>query len=197
MSSNTLVTIVGMALVTYMVRAGGLWLMGFVKPSPGVEAWLKGHPRRSDRLAGRTDRAGFWPARDAGSAGDGPGCGTYKKDAPGNCGRCCSGVGAAKGLLNEIETFQAISFRRITFLPTTPARAQTPPAQAPAATWTRASEQLRPLRAPLPILMQGIALAKRRDVVYGTIIRIMTQPCDMSWNRKTLVNPVQIIPYSS
>lgn len=42
--SNALITIVGMALVTYMARAGGLWLMGFVKPSPGVEAWLKAIP---------------------------------------------------------------------------------------------------------------------------------------------------------
>nr|BBH85340.1 hypothetical protein KTC_00910 [Thermosporothrix sp. COM3] len=44
MSSNTLIAILGMALVTYMVRAGGMWLMGFVKPSPGVEAWLKTIP---------------------------------------------------------------------------------------------------------------------------------------------------------
>jgi len=44
MLSNTLITILGMALVTYMARAGGLWLMGFVKPSPRVEAWLKAIP---------------------------------------------------------------------------------------------------------------------------------------------------------
>ncbi|QBD76288.1 AzlD domain-containing protein [Ktedonosporobacter rubrisoli] len=44
MLSNSLIAIFGMALVTYMVRAGGLWLMGFVKPSPWVEAWLKALP---------------------------------------------------------------------------------------------------------------------------------------------------------
>jgi uncharacterized membrane protein len=44
MLNNTLITILGMALVTYMVRAGGLWLMGFVKPSPAVEAWLNAIP---------------------------------------------------------------------------------------------------------------------------------------------------------
>ena len=37
-------TILGMALVTYMTRAGGLWLMGFITPSPGVEAWLSQIP---------------------------------------------------------------------------------------------------------------------------------------------------------
>lgn len=44
MLSSSLITILGMALVTYMVRVGGLWLMGFVKPSPRVEAWLKAIP---------------------------------------------------------------------------------------------------------------------------------------------------------
>jgi uncharacterized membrane protein len=39
-----LVTIAGMALVTYLARAGGLWLMGFVTPSPRVEAWLRHIP---------------------------------------------------------------------------------------------------------------------------------------------------------
>ncbi|HLH62458.1 MAG TPA: AzlD domain-containing protein [Ktedonobacteraceae bacterium] len=37
-------TILGMALVTYLTRAGGLWLMGFVTPSPRVEAWLRQIP---------------------------------------------------------------------------------------------------------------------------------------------------------
>jgi uncharacterized membrane protein len=37
-------TIAGMALVTYLARAGGLWLMGFVTPSPRVEAWLRHIP---------------------------------------------------------------------------------------------------------------------------------------------------------
>jgi uncharacterized membrane protein len=44
MTSNVLLTILGMALVTYMVRAGGLWLMGFVQPSARVEAWLNAIP---------------------------------------------------------------------------------------------------------------------------------------------------------
>ena len=39
-----LATIIGMALVTYAARAGGLWLMGFVTPSPRVEAWLRHIP---------------------------------------------------------------------------------------------------------------------------------------------------------
>ena len=36
----TLLTILGMALVTYATRAGGIWLMSRVKLSPGVEACL-------------------------------------------------------------------------------------------------------------------------------------------------------------
>ncbi len=46
MSNDTLalLTIAGMALVTYLTRAGGLWLMGFVTPSPRVEAWLRQIP---------------------------------------------------------------------------------------------------------------------------------------------------------
>ncbi|HZU67213.1 MAG TPA: AzlD domain-containing protein [Ktedonobacteraceae bacterium] len=39
-----LLTILGMALVTYLTRAGGLWLMRFVTPSPRVEAWLRQIP---------------------------------------------------------------------------------------------------------------------------------------------------------
>jgi uncharacterized membrane protein len=39
-----LLTILGMALVTYLTRAGGLWLMNFVTPSPRVEAWLRQIP---------------------------------------------------------------------------------------------------------------------------------------------------------
>ncbi len=39
-----LITIVGMALVTYATRAGGFWLMGLVRPSPRVEAWLRQIP---------------------------------------------------------------------------------------------------------------------------------------------------------
>lgn len=39
-----LITILGMALVTYATRAGGFWLMGLVTPSPRVEAWLRQIP---------------------------------------------------------------------------------------------------------------------------------------------------------
>ena len=40
----TLITILGMALVTYATRAGGFWLMSFVTPSPRIEAWLRQIP---------------------------------------------------------------------------------------------------------------------------------------------------------
>ncbi len=40
----TLITILGMALVTYATRAGGFWLMGLVAPSPRVESWLRQIP---------------------------------------------------------------------------------------------------------------------------------------------------------
>ncbi len=36
------VTILGMAAATYATRVGGLWLMGQVRPTRRVEAWL-GH----------------------------------------------------------------------------------------------------------------------------------------------------------
>lgn len=39
-----LITILGMALVTYATRAGGFWLMGLVSPSPRIEAWLRQIP---------------------------------------------------------------------------------------------------------------------------------------------------------
>jgi uncharacterized membrane protein len=39
-----LLTILGMAFVTYLTRVGGLWLMSFVTPSPRVEAWLRQIP---------------------------------------------------------------------------------------------------------------------------------------------------------
>lgn len=39
-----LLTILGMALVTYATRAGGLWLMSFVTPSPRIETWLRQIP---------------------------------------------------------------------------------------------------------------------------------------------------------
>lgn len=37
---QVLLTILGMALVTYATRAGGLWLMGRMTLSRRVEAWL-------------------------------------------------------------------------------------------------------------------------------------------------------------
>lgn len=40
----TILTILGMTLVTYATRAGGFWLMGLVTPSPRIEAWLKQIP---------------------------------------------------------------------------------------------------------------------------------------------------------
>ena len=40
----TILTILGMALVTYATRAGGFWLMGLVTPSPRIETWLKQIP---------------------------------------------------------------------------------------------------------------------------------------------------------
>jgi uncharacterized membrane protein len=44
MRIDALLTIVGMALVTYATRSGGLWLMARVTPSPGVERWLRQIP---------------------------------------------------------------------------------------------------------------------------------------------------------
>ena len=41
MQTSSMLTILGMALVTYATRAGGLWLMGRVRPSPRVEKWLR------------------------------------------------------------------------------------------------------------------------------------------------------------
>ena len=44
MNVDTALTILGMALVTYATRAGGLWLMGRVQLGPGVEKWLRHIP---------------------------------------------------------------------------------------------------------------------------------------------------------
>jgi uncharacterized membrane protein len=44
MRIEALGVILGMALVTYATRAGGLWIMGRVQPSPRVEAWLRHVP---------------------------------------------------------------------------------------------------------------------------------------------------------
>ena len=44
MRADALAAILGMALVTYATRAGGLWLMGRVAPTPRVETWLRALP---------------------------------------------------------------------------------------------------------------------------------------------------------
>ena len=40
----TLATIVGMAIVTYATRAGGVWLLGRFQLSPHFDAWLRHVP---------------------------------------------------------------------------------------------------------------------------------------------------------
>jgi uncharacterized membrane protein len=40
MKTDSIVTIFGMVLVTYMTRAGGLWLIGRAKVSPRLRSWL-------------------------------------------------------------------------------------------------------------------------------------------------------------
>lgn len=44
MSSLSLLTITGMAVVTYLTRFTGLWLMNRVKITPRLERWLKALP---------------------------------------------------------------------------------------------------------------------------------------------------------
>ncbi len=44
MGTEAFVTIVGMGLVTYLTRAGGIWLVGRFRPSPRVETWLRQVP---------------------------------------------------------------------------------------------------------------------------------------------------------
>ena|SRR5947209_5610652 len=44
MTSEALITIVGMAIVTYSTRAGGMWLMRFASPSARTERWLQHIP---------------------------------------------------------------------------------------------------------------------------------------------------------
>lgn len=44
MTTESWLTICGMALVTYVTRAGGLWLMGRIQPSPRVTRWLRQLP---------------------------------------------------------------------------------------------------------------------------------------------------------
>ena len=44
MTGEALIAIVGMALVTYSTRAGGMWLMQFTSPSARTERWLQHIP---------------------------------------------------------------------------------------------------------------------------------------------------------
>ncbi len=44
MRIDSLVTIIGMALATYLARASGLWLMGRMSLTPQVERWLRHIP---------------------------------------------------------------------------------------------------------------------------------------------------------
>jgi uncharacterized membrane protein len=44
MRIEIVLVILGMALVTYLTRAGGLWLMGRVGRSRRVEAWMRHVP---------------------------------------------------------------------------------------------------------------------------------------------------------
>lgn len=44
MTREALITIAGMALVTYGTRAGGMWLMRFASPSGRAERWLQHIP---------------------------------------------------------------------------------------------------------------------------------------------------------
>jgi uncharacterized membrane protein len=44
LQGDALIAILAMALATYVTRAGGFWLMGFVKLSPRIEAWLRALP---------------------------------------------------------------------------------------------------------------------------------------------------------
>jgi len=44
MSSEALVAVLGMAVVSYACRAGGFWVMRYVPLSGRVRAWLNGIP---------------------------------------------------------------------------------------------------------------------------------------------------------
>lgn len=41
MESEALITVLGMALATYVTRAGGFWLMGHITLSRRIERWLR------------------------------------------------------------------------------------------------------------------------------------------------------------
>ncbi len=44
MRTEVVLTIAGMALVTYLTRAGGFWLMGYLPASPRLATWLRALP---------------------------------------------------------------------------------------------------------------------------------------------------------
>ena len=44
MRIDSLITIIGMALASYLARAGGLWLMGRMSMTPQVQRWLRHIP---------------------------------------------------------------------------------------------------------------------------------------------------------
>ncbi len=44
MRVEVVATILGMALITYATRAGGVWLMGRIQPTPRLERWLESLP---------------------------------------------------------------------------------------------------------------------------------------------------------
>ena len=41
---HAIVVIVAMAVATYATRAGGFWLMRWVRPTPRIEAWIRHVP---------------------------------------------------------------------------------------------------------------------------------------------------------
>ena len=44
MRSEVVLTIAGMALLTYLTRIGGFWLLARLRPSPRLNAWLRALP---------------------------------------------------------------------------------------------------------------------------------------------------------
>lgn len=80
--------IVGMALATYATRAGGLWLMARLPPSPPVARWLR-------RVPGATLAAIVVPAAMA-------------EGAPGVAAAAVSGVVAAR--IGKLPLAMALGF---------------------------------------------------------------------------------------
>lgn len=44
MHAETVLVILGMGLITYLTRAGGVWMMHRIQPSPFLEAWMRHLP---------------------------------------------------------------------------------------------------------------------------------------------------------